>query len=577
MLDYLKQYWKSNAFRPLQEEVIQHYLKGKDTLVLMPTGSGKSLCYQLPALLNEGQTLVISPLISLMQDQVSHLNQRGIKSMFFESQGGKKDLYRQLENARNGDFKLIYCSPEKLISEEFLHQIEKLPIKGIAIDEAHCISEWGHDFRPAFRLIKNLRLLFTDIPFMALTATATPKVLKDINSALGLIHPKIFSTTFERKNIQYEIRRVDDKMETLKKLLTKSPYESVIIYCRSRSKTEHTAQQLQRWGLKAGFYHGGLEARQKKQMLEDWKNEVHHIMVATNAFGMGIDKSNVRKVIHLIMPESMESYYQETGRAGRDGLHSVAVLLIHPGDKERLENQFLRHLPDSKYLKRFFKKLCDYLQIGYGDGKGEEFKLSLKDFCGTYDFHPKKAQHCFWILEREGVLEMQSMHEAQTYLKIKCTPSTALRRTEQGDDAARILQFLMRNYEEIFRKERKINLGQVVDLIGLGFDEIQKKLGLMDKENVLDYKQYNTDIKLYWKVPREDQFTLNPFLKRIEAHNQLKIDKVTFMLDYAFEKSKCKRNKILRYFGEERLDNCRQCSATACKKKEAKHRKEIGN
>lgn len=566
MLDYLKQYWKSNSFRPLQEEVIQHYLKGKDTLVLMPTGGGKSVCYQLPALLKEGQTLVISPLISLMQDQVNQLNQRGIKSMFFESQGGKNDIYRQLENARNGNFKLIYSSPERLTSAEFLNQIEKLPLNGIAIDEAHCISEWGHDFRPAFRLIKNLRPLFPHITFMALTATATPKVLKDINSALGLIHPKIFSTSFERKNIHYEVRQVEDKMGTLKKLLISSPSESVIIYCRSRSKTEHTAQQLQRWGLKAGFYHGGLEARQKKQMLEDWKTEVQPIMVATSAFGMGIDKSNVRKIVHLIMSESMESYYQETGRAGRDGLHSEAVLLVHPSDKDRLENQFLSHLPTTEDIKRFFKKLCDYLHIALGEGEGEEYKLNFKNFCAAYQFNPKKAQHCFGILDREGVLEMQYMHETQTHLRIKCSPSEALKRTEQGDDAARILQFLMRTYEELFRKEKKINLGQLVDLLGLGFDKIQKQLSLMNKENVLEYQQSNTDIKLYWKVPREDRYTLNPFLKRIRVHNQLKADKIAYMLDYAFEKAECKRNKILRYFGEKKSDNCNQCSAKSCHK-----------
>lgn len=567
ILDYLQQYWKSNAFRPLQEEVINHYLQGKDSVVLMPTGGGKSVCYQLPALLNQGQTLVISPLVSLMQDQVNQLNQRGIKSMFFESLGGKNDIYRQLENARNGNFKIIYCSPERLTNGEFLHQIEKLPIKGIAIDEAHCISEWGHDFRPAFRLIKNLRPLFPQTPFMALTATATPKVLKDISTTLGLIHPKIFHTSFERKNIHYKVLHSEDKMGTLKKLLTNSPNESVIIYCRSRSKTEHTAQQLQRWGLKAGFYHGGLEARQKKQILEDWKNEIHPIMVATNAFGMGIDKSNVRKVVHMIMSESMESYYQETGRAGRDGHPSTAILLVHPADKDRLENQFLSHLPDSNYLQRFFKKLCDYLQIAYGEGEGEEYKLNLKGFCDAYQFHPKKAQHCFGILDREGVLELQYMHETQTHLKIKCSPAEALDRTTQGDDAARILQFLMRNYEELFRKEKKINLGQIVDLLGLGFDEIQKQLSLIDKENIVEYQQSSTDIKLHWKVPREDHYTLNPFLKRTTAHNQLKINKIAFMLDYAFEKSKCKRNKILFYFGEKKSDTCQQCSAKSCQKK----------
>ena len=564
-LDYLERYWKKNTFRPLQEEVIDHYLLGKDSIVLLPTGGGKSVCYQLPALLNQGQTIVISPLVSLMQDQVSQLNQRGIKSMFFESIGGKNDLYRQLENARNGNFKIIYFSPERLTSSEFLKQIEKLPIKGIAVDEAHCISEWGHDFRPAFRLIKKLRPLFPQTPIMALTATATPKVLKDIRASMGLIQPKIFSTSFERKNIYYDVLNTDDKMATLKKLLINSPNESVIIYCRSRLKTEHIVKEVQSWGLKAGFYHAGVEARQKKQILNNWKNDIYPIMVATNAFGMGINKSNVRKVIHMIMPESIESYYQETGRAGRDGRPSKAILLVHPSDKDRLENQFLSHLPDSKYVKQFYKKLCNYLQIAYGEGKGEDYKLNFKSFCDVYQFHPKKVQHCFGILERERVLELQYIHETLTQLKIKCSPALAIDRVLEGDDAARILQFLMRNYEEIFSKENQINLGKIRDLLGLDFGEIKKQLNLMEKENIIEHQQSSTDIKLYWKLPREDDYTLNPLLKISKVHNDSKANKIKFMLDYAFEELKCKRNKILLYFGEKKTVTCLQCSAKSCK------------
>ncbi len=565
ILDYLKRYWKSNDFRPLQKEIIEHYLKGNDTIVLLPTGGGKSICYQLPALLEEGQTLVISPLISLMQDQVNQLNQRGIKSMFFESHRGKNDVYRQLDNSRNGNFKLIYCSPERLMNEEFLNHIKRLPIRGIAIDEAHCISEWGHDFRPAFKAIKNLRPIFPNVPFIALTATATPKVLDDINLDLGLIHSKLFINSFERKNIHYKVQFTEDKMGALKKTLSHTK-ASVIIYCRSRIKTENTARQIQQWGLKASFYHGGLEANLKKQRLEAWTNETTPIMVATNAFGMGIDKSNVRKVIHLIMPESMESYYQETGRAGRDDLPSEGVLLVNPADKTRLYNQFLSHLPDSKYLKKFFKKLCNYLNIAYGEGEGEEYKLNFKDFCNAYKLQPKKAHHCLSILDRECVFELNETDEIQTHLKIKCSPSEALNRSEQGDQGARILQFLMRNYQELFRKEKKINLGQVVHFLGISFYEIQKRLEILDKENIIEYQQSNTDIKLYWKIPREDQYSLNPFLKRIAAQHQLKADKIAFMLDYAFERTECKRNKILKYFGERKSDNCQQCSAKSCKK-----------
>ena len=322
-VNYLQKYWKSNVFRPLQEQIINNFLEGKDIVVLMPTGGGKSICYQLPTLLREGLTLVISPLISLMQDQVNELNKRGIKSMFFESHTDKNDIYRQLENARNGNFKLIYCSPERLTNKGFLQQIEKLIINGIAVDEAHCISEWGHDFRPAFRSIKNLRTLFPQAPLMALTATATPKVLEDIIVASCMENLRIFRHSFDRKNIRYRVVYSENKMDTLKKILSSTPDSSVIIYCRSRSKTEHTVRQIQKWGLKAGFYHSGLDPRQKKQCLEEWKKEIQPIMVATNAFGMGIDKSNVRKVIHLIMPESMEAYYQETGR---DGLSSEGIL-----------------------------------------------------------------------------------------------------------------------------------------------------------------------------------------------------------------------------------------------------------
>jgi len=565
-LDLLRTYWKSNAFRPLQRSVIEKHLEGKDTLVLMPTGGGKSVCYQLPALLREGQTLVISPLISLMQDQVDQLNKRGIKAMFFEPGGGKNDIYRQLDNARNGGFKLIYCSPERLTQQDFISNLKELPIEGIAVDEAHCISEWGHDFRPSFRAIKQLKKYFPKAPYMALTASATPRVLEDIQSALEMEHAEIFSSSFERKNIRYQVQYTEDKMGTLRKIISTTPGESCIIYCRSRSKAENTAKTLQNWGLKASYYHGGLEAGQKKQHLEDWKNEINPIMVATNAFGMGIDKSNVRKVIHLIMPESMESYYQETGRAGRDGLPSYGILLVHPSDSQRLFEQFLSHLPDSNDIKKFYKQLCNHLHIAYGEGEGITHKLNFKKFCSAYGLPPKKTHHCMQILDREGVFEMQETFETQTHLKISCHQLDAVKRSEQENASGRILRFVMRNYQEIFRKEKKINMGQMVDLLGMDFPKIKKNLKLLQQENIIEYHQLESDIKLYWKVPREDQYTLNPFLKRIKAHHRLKADKINTMLDYAFEKTACKRNKILRYFGEKRSAPCDKCSAKSCEK-----------
>ena len=562
-LGLLKKHWQNDSFRPLQREIIEYYLEGQDTVVLLPTGGGKSLCYQLPAVMQEGQTLVISPLISLMQDQVNQLNARGIKSMFFESGSNNNALDRQFDNARYGNYKLIYCSPERLVNKVFLEQIKTLSIHGIAIDEAHCVSEWGHDFRPAFKAIKNLRKIFPNVPMIALTASATPSVLKDINSDLGLVSPKVFSTSFDRENINYRVVTAEDKLQVIKKIL-KDKKESCIIYCRSRNKTESTAKQLQNWGFSCDFFHGGLDASIKKQKLTDWKEEKRLIMVATNAFGMGIDKKNVRKVFHIMIPESIESYYQETGRAGRDGQPASAILLVHPTDQIRLYKQFIEHLPNAKDLKLFFRKLCNYLQIPYGGGEGTQFKVSFKDFCSTYQLESKKILNCFKVFDREGVFEFQQLYQSKTFVRIQCSHDQAVKRIQQADAGGAIVQFLMRNFEDIFRDEKKVNLGQFSDLMGMEISEIKRHLILLEKQSIIALQMINTDIKLHWKVPREDQFTLNPFLKRVEKHNQLRADKVEKMLDYAFNQIKCKRNIILSYFGEKRANVCGNCSAKCC-------------
>lgn len=564
-LDLLKKYWQTNGFRPLQKEIMEHYQTGQDTIALLPTGGGKSLCYQLPALMQEGITLVISPLISLMQDQVNQLKAKGIKAMYFESSSSRNSLDHQFDNARYGNYKLIYFSPERLLSDGFLNQIKTLPIHGIAVDEAHCVSEWGHDFRPAFKAIKQLKLLFHQVPIIALTASATSKVLEDIIIELGMKTPKVFKTSFERKNINYQVVYAEDKIQVIKKAL-KHKKESCIIYCRSRRETENTAKQLVNWGLSCDYFHGGMEAPLKKQKLDDWKQEKILVMVATNAFGMGIDKENVRKVFHIMIPESMESYYQETGRAGRDGKPAAAVLLVNPNDKLRLYDQFLKHLPDSKDLKKFFKKLCDYLQIPYGEGAEMQFKLNLKDFCNTYHFKPKKVFNCFKVFDREGVFEFQQLYQSQTFVKFHCTQQQAIQRIEQNDSAASVVQFLMRNIEEVFSSEKKINLGQFSDLLGMEIDRIKAVLVSLEKENIIKLNLINTDVKLQWKIPREDQFTLNVFLQRVEDQNQLKQDKIQKMLDYAFDLRQCKRNVILSYFGEHRKKICNNCSAESCQR-----------
>ena len=364
-LDLLKKYWQKDKFRPMQKEIIENYQRGEDTVVLLPTGGGKSICYQLPAIVQEGLTLVISPLISLMQDQVNQLNERGIKAMFFENNSLKNPIDHQFDNAKYGNFKLIYSSPERLLNKSFLNQIKSLKIHGIAVDEAHCVSEWGHDFRPAFKAIKNLKQLLPGVPMIALTATATKEVIRSISSDLGMKTPKVFKTSFERKNIQYQVFSPKNKIDFIKKSL-KDKKESCIIYCNSRKESESTAMKLRNLGLSCDYFHGGLNNEIKKKKLAEWKNEKTLVIVATSAFGMGIDKDNVRKVFHIMIPESIETYYQETGRVGRDGKLSSAILLVNPDDSNSLFKQSINHLPNKSDLENFFKKLSNYLQIPYG-------------------------------------------------------------------------------------------------------------------------------------------------------------------------------------------------------------------
>ena len=562
-LDLLKKYWQNDEFRPMQKEIIEHYQSGKDTVVVLPTGGGKSICYQLPAIIQEGLTLVISPLISLMQDQVNQLNERGIKAMFFDNNTLKSPIDHQFDNAKYGNFKLVYSSPERLLNESFLNQIKSLKIHGIAIDEAHCVSEWGHDFRPAFKTIKNLKQLLPGVPMIALTASATKEVLKSISFDLGMRTPKVFKSSFERKNIQYQVFSPKNKIDFIKKSL-KNKRESCIIYCNSRKETEYTAMKLQDLGISCDYFHGGLNNEIKKQKLVEWKNEKTLIIVATSAFGMGIDKENVRKVFHIMIPESIESYYQETGRVGRDGKPSSAILLVDPNDQKRIYNLYLQNLPNKNDLENFFKKLSNYLQIPFGEGQGKLFKLNHKDFCDTYKFHPKKIFNCFKFFDREGIFEFQQLYQSQTFIMLTCSQKQAVKRIQRNDDGALIIHFLMRNFEDIFRNKKKININQFSGFLNINIEKIRKNLKLLEQQNIIKFELINTDINLFWKAPREDQFTLNPLLKRLEEYTHQKKNKVQKMIEYAFDLNKCKRNSLLNYFGEFKENVCKNCSANSC-------------
>ena len=567
ILKILKEYWEFEGFRTLQEEIINHYTSGKDTVVLLPTGGGKSLCYQLPALLKEGMTLVISPLISLMQDQVNQMNAIGIKSMFFQSNSQKFPINQQMDNARFGKFKLIYCSPERLLNADFISQLKLLPLNGIAVDEAHCISEWGHDFRPAFKSIKDLKELFPNLSLIALTASATPIVLEDIKKELNLIKPKVFTSSFERKNLFYETLQTEDKVGTLIKYFNDNR-NPAIVYCRSRARTEQVTQQLKNAGLKCDFFHGGLSTDIKKEKLGDWISEKNLIMVATSAFGMGIDKSNVGTVVHLLLPESMESFYQETGRAGRDGTTAKALLLLHPSDYDQLKNQFLCHLPDTEFIKKCFSNLCSYLQIPYEEGEGFEYQLNLKEFSSRYKLNTKKSFETFKILAREGVFELLQVYQNKTKVQMICSQNQALDTINQGGKIAVVVQYLMRTYEDIFNHVQWVKLDEISKRTGFSQSEILKIFNNLFQNKNIYLQIHNTDLELFWNVPREDQYTLNPFLNNIKEYNRIKVQKVQTMIDYASETERCKRNIILDYFGEKKRAKCKQCSSDSCRSEE---------
>ena len=557
----LKRHWKVDAFRPQQKEICQSILSGKDSLVLLPTGGGKSLCYQLPALLFEGPTLVISPLISLMQDQVAQANARGIKSMAL---GSQQQLDQQLDNAAYGNYKLIYCSPEKLQNKQFTARLTQLNIHCLAVDEAHCISQWGNDFRPAFLKIKGLRNLLPQVPIIALTATATPQVVNDIGTALELKDHVHFQSSFARNNISIAIDQSSDKLGRIYQVL-KDEKTASIVYCSSRRETQSTQQFLYAKGLKADFFHGGLSEIEKRDKLIAWQSNQVPIMVATNAFGMGIDKEDVGIVVHLNLPASLEYYYQEIGRAGRGGNPAKAILLFQPQDAERVKQQYLAQLPSKQVLQQCYKSLCNYLSIGYGEGFEQSWELSFSDFCSTYSLPAKQAASCLQLFDQAGIFHHNQSNKREAKLQFLCSVSQFKREIETSKRTASILvQTVARLYPGIFEQAIKIDLDRIVDKSQLSFSAAVKVLESYHEQAFLHFSYAKFDVKLTGLVPREDNYSLRPLLQDLELLHRIKKEKIDTIIAFAQNNVSCKQRQLLAYFGEQKKDNCGSCSATSC-------------
>lgn len=565
-LAILQKYWKHEKFRSPQDEIINSILDGKDTFGLMPTGGGKSICFQVPALMKEGICLVISPLVALMKDQVLHLQNIGIKAIALTGGIQSDEMIVLLDNCEFGNYKFLYLSPERLQSDWILERIKNLPINLIAIDEAHCVSQWGHDFRPAFLKIANLKTHFPKVPFLALTASATKTVLDDIILQLGLENPAIFTKSFARKNIAYMVFEVEDKLYRIEQILKKNPQPS-IIYVRNRKSCSDNASQLQSLGFKATFYHGGLSIKEKEKNMNLWMNEEVQIMVSTNAFGMGIDKSNVKTVMHIHLPESIESYYQEAGRAGRDEEKAFAILLTSNSDKIQAQSQFIDVLPDKNILRQIYIKLCTYFRIAYGEGINEQFSFNLNHFCQKYGFPTLKTFNAIQFLDRQGILSLCQEYSEKITMQFVIESKEVIRYMSLNPNEEPVILSLLRTYPGIYESQTAINLSLMAKKSNCDETLILSILEKLKNLEIIDYHKKNNDATIIFNEVREDERTINRVSKYLENQNKHKIAQFESVLQYINDKKVCKSKLIVEYFGEKTEKDCGICSYCISKKR----------
>lgn len=558
-LQILQKYWKHDSFREPQQEIIQSVLEGRDTFALMPTGGGKSVCFQIPAMMKDGICLVISPLVALMKDQVQNLQKINIKAIALTGGIPQDEISDLLDNCQFGNYKFLYVSPERLQSDWILDRIKSLPIHLIAIDEAHCVSQWGHDFRPAYLKIKALKPHFPQVPFLALTASATQRVQEDIITQLGLETPVVFRKSFARENIAYMVFAVEDKLYRMQQILKKNPQPS-IIYVRNRKSCLDVAAQLKTLGFTTTYYHGGLPAKEKDKNMQLWMEEKAQVIVATNAFGMGIDKANVKTVIHIQLPENIENYYQEAGRAGRNSEKAFAVLLTSPSDVLAAESQFLSALPDKEFLTKMYVKLCNYFQIAYGEGMNEQFAFKLNHFCAQYQFPVMKTYNAIQFLDRQGILTLSQEFSEKVTVQFTIPSKEVIRYMSLNPSDEAIILALLRTYPGIHEMPSVLNLPLIAKKSGHTENEVQQLLQKLKEKEIIEYHAKNNDASLIFNEVREDARTINRVSRYLENQNNLKKDQLKSVVNYINDTKTCKSRLILAYFGEIASQDCGICS-----------------
>ncbi|TBW29049.1 ATP-dependent DNA helicase RecQ [Gramella sp. KN1008] len=562
-LKILEKYWGFNEFRAQQLEVIKSILEGKDSLTLFPTGGGKSICYQVPAMMREGICIVISPLISLMEDQVNALQQKNIKAMAITGGISYDDLDRNLDNCIFGNYKFLYLSPERLQQDIVRERLKQMNINLLAVDEAHCISQWGHDFRPAYRNISEIRELLPGITMAAFTATATKDVVNDICEQLKLQEPVIHKKSFERPNLQYEVIKTEDKYFRLTQLLKG---DSAIIYVRSRNATQEISSFLNKNGITAAAYHGGLRKEDKTLRFNDWISNKVSVMVATTAFGMGIDKADVRTVIHIDLPESMESYFQEAGRAGRDGKSARAIVLTNAGDIPVLKNQFLNNLASFEDVKLVYRKLNAFFSIAYGEGENTSHDFNFSGFCHQYQFNANKAYNALQLLDRCSVLRLSQNYQKKTEIMILLSGNHLDNYLDENPRYANLMRTILRNYGGVFDNMVAFNLESVAEKCGIPEDAALKILEELAQKEVIEFNISKYDASISFLVPREDASTLNPLASFIWDYNKVKKQKIDAVLQFVNNDKICRQVQLLGYFGEKNPKTCGKCSV--CKKED---------
>jgi|TARA_R110000851_G_scaffold77514_2_gene170416 ATP-dependent DNA helicase RecQ len=557
--DILTKYWGYTSFKPLQEEIIASVMDGKDTVALLPTGGGKSLCFQAPALALEGTCIVVSPLVALMGDQVNVLKERGIKALKLTGGISFDELTTLLDNALYGNYKFLYLSPERLQQEIVQNYIKQMNVNLIAVDEAHCISQWGNDFRPAYKNIIVLREIHPLAPIIALTATATPEVLEDTISELKMEFPAIFKNSFVRENLSYQVFKVEDKLYKTEQLL-KTNKGSAIVYVRNRKGTIEISEQLNSLGISATFYHGGISAKEKAQKLQAWRNGVVSTMIATNAFGMGIDHPNVRFVIHLQIPESLESYFQEAGRAGRDGEYASAILLYNEYDKIYVKQQFVESLPTTSDLKTIYRTLSNYFQIPYGEGEFTKHNFGFSEFCRTYSLNTLLAYNALNSLDRLGIIQLSQEFGRKSIVHFLISSQKVLHYFEKDITVSVIGKTILRIYGGIFEMPTAINLDLIVNKTGQPIETVISILKKMERDQVVEMTLQITDATLTFLVPREDDKTINVISREVEALNRKKKAQVNSVLNYIENTKTCRSVQLVSYFGETTASKCGICS-----------------